>query len=310
MADPIGDDQSRLMLLLIFLFFGSFAAILSLCVVYFYMEYLSFPQKDFNISFGQDLTFTDESQSTWLVDNRGSNHEKLLSVYWNAKKSTGNTPSQIVKSSDLVDHSGKNVDSYNIKFNGSSVLNGNFTHGWNKIYVTLENSSLKLGSFSGNLILDGNKIDTIPITISTEPLVIYGIVLVVIGALLSVCIWEVVRHFKNMILNNIPKKGPNGSQFTVAETNLTIQLARVELSKQLIRNSKPFVVIPKIFLIELISAILGIVIALFGVIYNETVIGTRSLGLFEVVTLIGIGLATGSLKELVDNVEKPDTKLS
>lgn len=307
MADAIGDDQSRLMLLLIFLFFGSSAAILSLFVAYFYTEYLHFPQKDFSINFGEDLTYTDESQSTWIVDNRGGNHEKLFSVYWNAKNSQGSTPLQTIKSSDLVDQSGKNLDSSNLKFNGSSVLTANFTHGWNKIYITLEDSSLKLGSFGGNLLLDGNTIDTIPITISTKPLVIYGIILVIIGALLSVCIWEVVRHFKNIILNNMPTNGPKGRHLAMAEIDFTIQLARVELSKQLIRNSKPSVVIPKLFLIELISAILGIVIALFGVLYNETVFSFLTLGLFEVVTLVGIGLATGSLKELVDKVDKPAT---
>ncbi len=119
-----------------------------------------------------------------------------------------------------------------------------------------------------------------------------------IGSLLSVCVWEIIRYYKNKILN---KEKPKVQGILGTDMNQTT----MELTRQLIRNSSPRVTIPKILLIELLSVLLGIAIALFGVLYNESVTSVQVLGTYELIVLIGIGLATGSLKELVDKVEWP-----
>ena len=294
---PIGEVESRRMLRDIFLIFGGFALILVIILTVAYLHYLSSPQKNFYITFGGDLTFTDDSKSTWLIDNREDNHVKLLQVHWTGNTTEGITVPEI-KSSDLVDQSGKKLDSDSVEFNDSPVLTGNFTHGWNEINVSLKDNSLSLGIFSGNIIVDGSISDSIPIIISTKPLVIYAIALVGIGSLLSVCVWEIIRYYKNKILN---KEKPKVQGILGTDMNQTT----MELTRQLIRNSSPRVTIPKILLIELLSVLLGIAIALFGVLYNESVTSVQVLGTYEVIVLIGIGLATGSLKELVDKVEWP-----
>ena len=296
--DPIGDKESRMMLRYIFLIFGSAALILTVVLAFLYSQYLMSPQKDYFVTFGGDLTFTDESGSTWLIDNREANHEKLLVVYWSGNETQGNVSSQIIKSSELVDQNQKRLDSSNLKFNSFSVLIANLTHGRNEITVSISDGSLSLGSFTGNIILDGNISDSIPITISTKPLVIYAIILVVIGALISVCMWEIIRFYKNKILSK------NDSQVRSLLGNNLSPLA-VERTRHLIRNSSPRVTIPKIVLIELFSILLGIAVALFGVLYKESVTGVLVLGAYEVMVLIGIGLAAGSLKELVDKIERP-----
>lgn len=296
--DPIGDKESRMMLRYIFLIFGLAALILAVVLAFLYSQYIISPQKDFFVTFGGDLTFTDESGSTWLIDNRESNHEKLLIVYWSGNETKGNVPSQTIKSSELVDQNQKSLDSSNINFNGFSVLIANLTHGRNEITISLADGSLSLGSFSGNIILDGSISDSIPITISTKPLVKYDIMLVVIGALISVCMWEIIRFYKNKILSK------NNTQVASLSGNALNVLA-VERTRNLIRNASPSVTIPKIVLIELFSILLGIAVALFGVLYNESVIGVLILGAYEVMVLIGIGLAAGSLKELVDKIERP-----
>lgn len=297
MPDPIGKKESLKMLKYIFLIFGTSALIIVVVLSLAYSQYLSSPQKNFYMTFGGDLTFTDDSKSTWLIDNREDNHEKLLKVHWTGSPSEGTIGPQL-KSSELVDQSGKKLDSNNVKFNDNPELTVDFIHGWNEIKVSLEDYSLPLGTFSGNIIVDGSASDSIPLIVSTQPLVIYAIALVVIGALLSVCVWEIIRYYKNKILNN---EKPKVHEILGTDNNQTT----MELTRQLVRNSSPHITIPKILLIELLSVLLGIAVALFGVLYNESVTSVQILGTYEVIVLVGIGLATGSLKELVDKVEWP-----
>ena len=49
-----------------------------------------------------------------------------------------------------------------------------------------------------------------------------------------------------------------------------------------------------------VCALLGVAIELFGTLACEDVIGVYNLGLYQFVTLLGIGLAAGSPKEFVD----------
>ncbi len=78
---PIGEVESRRMLRDIFLIFGGFALILVIILTVAYLHYLSSPQKNFYITFGGDLTFTDDSKSTWLIDDHQDNHEKFLQLH-------------------------------------------------------------------------------------------------------------------------------------------------------------------------------------------------------------------------------------
>jgi hypothetical protein len=73
-----------------------------------------------------------------------------------------------------------------------------------------------------------------------------------------------------------------------------------ELITEKTRNTSGRVTIPKIVIMEVLASLLGVAIALFGILYNESVTGVKVLDFYQVLTLLGIGLGVGSLKELVD----------
>lgn len=304
MAGKIGDKESFEMLCMVFLIFGGLAAILIAIFVGIYLSHIGSPQKDFSIMFADDLSFNDDDRATWLINNQDRNYEKLLLVY---RTSDSSVP-DIIKSSDLVDDSGKSIESDNIRFNGQPVYSSNFIAGWNSIKITFTDHSLLPGSFEGRILVGGGIPESIPITISTKPLLTEAILLVIIGALISVCIWELARHLKNKARNKQTSEFKDALDNTklqlddTQKSNITAQMNvnQVELLKEKVRNNSPGVTIPKIAIAELFSALLGIVIALFGVLYNENVTGVQVLDAYQVLVLAGIGLAAGSLKELVD----------
>lgn len=293
------------MLKAIFKWFGTGAAILVVVLVALYSLYVTSPQKSYYITFGGELIFIDERKSTWLIDNREESNEKMLRIYWAGNGGQGNVSQQVVKSSELVDSSGKKLDSNNIKFNGVPVLATSFTHGWNEIGVTLNNYSLLPGSFQGSILVNGNTSDSIPLTISTKTLLLYSIMLVIVGALISVCIWEVIRYYRTKAKypENTKLQGLLGTPNVVdAHIKAQMTINEIELAREFIRNSNPGVTLPKLAIMEVFTTLLGIAFALFGILYNENVTGVYELGWYQVATLLGIGLATGSLKELVEKV--------
>jgi hypothetical protein len=307
----IGEQESRKMLKIILGIFGGAALILTTVLVGNYLYYLSSPQKPFFIDFAGDISFNN-GNSTWLIDNQGDRNTKRISVYRVGTVLSPNLLPEVVRASELFDLTGKNLDSRNIGLNGTPVLMANFSNGRNIIDVTLNDSSLFPSSFDGRILVSGGTPESVPITISTKPLLFESILLVVIGALTSVCIWEVIRYFKTKT-KNISFVSLNGryDQLQGLTANPAIQaemdyIGRLkavyftELITEKTRNTSGRVTIPKIVIMEVLASLLGVAIALFGILYNESVTGVKVLDFYQVLTLLGIGLGVGSLKELVD----------
>ena len=79
-----------------------------------------------------------------------------------------------------------------------------------------------------------------------------------------------------------------------------IEKNEVSLNKRQKKNKAPVQSAVRIALLELVPSLFGIFIAMFAVLNQEIVVGTTVLSSLLVAKLIGIGLATGSLKQLVD----------
>jgi hypothetical protein len=130
--------------------------------------------------------------------------------------------------------------------------------------------------------------------------------------LTSVCIWEVIRYFKTKtkIISFVSLNG-RYNQLQGLATNPAIQaemdyIGRLksvyftELITEKTRNTSGRVTIPKIVIMEVLASLLRVAIALFGILYNESVTAVKVLDFYQVLRLVGIGLGAGSLKELVD----------
>jgi hypothetical protein len=296
--------------------FGTAGLILSAFVLYYYYGYSYHVQnRDYSLMFEDGALTFDNEKLAWTVDNNGDNSTKLIKVYFN-DNDTGGT----IFASTLTDKNGKKLESRNIKFNDSTTLPIiNSAGGWKTIRFEIDDYALERGSFQGWIILSGQETNYVPITISTKPILLVAIILVLIGVFSSICIWEVIRYYKFKSTDNTKNSLTqllNQDEFNVAlaprERKESVSQNRniveqeiiqhnVQIAKYRTRNQEAGKSTFRITLIESVSALVGVAIGLFTLLNDSYVTGLLDIGAYETIILFGIGLGAGSLKELVDD---------
>jgi hypothetical protein len=296
--------------------FGTAGLILTAFVLYYYYGYSSRVQNhDYSLMFDDGALTFDSEKLAWVVDNNGDNPTKLIKVYL-SDNDTGGT----IFASTLTDKNGKKLESRNIKFNESSTLPIiNSVGGWKTIRFDIDDYALERGSFHGWIILSGQETNYVPITISTKPILLVAIILVLIGVFSSICIWEVIRYYKFMSTKNMTNSlrqlltqdrfnialaSPEDRESVRQNRNIVEQEIiqnNVQIAKYNTRNQEAGKSTFRISLIESVSALVGVAIGLFALLNDSYVTGLLDIGAYETVILFGIGLGAGSLKELVDD---------
>lgn len=220
----------------------------------------------------------------------------------------------------MTDKTGKKLESQNIKFNELSTLPiNNSAGGWETIRFDIDEYTLERGSFQGWIILSSQEKNFVPITISTKPILIVAIVLILIGVFSSICIWEVIRFYKfkatvknvdnlrqlltqdKFDINGAPQEMKESVSQNRSIVEQEIIQNNVQIAKYNTRNQEAGKSTFRITLIESVSALVGVAIGLFTILNDSYVTGLLNIDAYETVILLGIGLGAGSLKELVDD---------
>jgi hypothetical protein len=225
-----------------------------------------------------------------------------------------------ISSSSFINEKGDTIEASGIKFNGASKLDlrGITPEPNNPHIINLAISPHIRGVFQGWFVLT-NPLDTssvyIPIVISTIPYQIAPIFLVLSGVCASVCVWEYWRYLRagptttrrelqrigrvreqlqrGLFANTTAKRDNlEESSYRAIENNITRRAAAYA-----IRSQQP--ISKRIAVIEIVPSILGIIFGLF-VTVNDYVPNLLYFDLYQSIILFGIGLGSGSLKELVD----------
>ena len=290
-------------------------------------------KKNFLVTFNEDLIFSDENL-TIIVDNNNSN--KPISIY-----GLDNKLSSTISASSLVDESGITIHSTDIKFNNEQyhTIKNFDERGWASVRLSVNVTDLPPGSYQGWIVISGEINDTIPLVISTQPMTMQAIILVLIGVVLSVWLWEIIKYYKQknnieekesikgkldeklnaasklrIDMQNKSSKGVTIEEYEIKEYDIEEKrllgeaqvLAMATTQKQIeIEDGEKRVKTKAktgltILIIEFVSSIIGITIGLFTLLSSENVTGLLRIDTYEVIYLLGLGLGAGSLKELVD----------
>ena len=329
----------------ILLIFGGAAAILTIFLIFHFYD-MQVSKQPYAISFDGRSTFRDGEFTA--LKTSFPNGSQYVSLYGISPNSTFLT--------ELVDETGKKIDFNKV----SRILVNGASKGNTSGIALISINNTGPGSFNGYIIAKkgGTGIFSIPITIATRPLFWESIILVIIGVCISVCIWEIILHYRDSQKASentnleplVVSKRANANKarkiafrylgdvqeikylsthgivqprdlaktpvaeniaeayFKIAEAKnvkaqtLQNQIAQneVHVRKRQNKNSAPLKSAGRIALIELAPTFFGIFIAMFAVLNEQIVVDTAVLSSLLVAKLIGIGLATGSLKQLID----------
>jgi uncharacterized membrane protein len=165
-----------------------------------------------------------------------------------------------------------------------------------RITFSLRNNMIPSpGLYQGTLFITaGANVASIPITLDVKPNLAQPTILVVDGIVISIAFWNLIAYlnakYDEVIIKTI--KGRDGRGEIIDER---YQAMRDNLKKYV--TSNPVVLNNAILNIGTIS--FGIALGIIGLPSSGYINNLHSIGPFEALTLIGIGLGIGSLKEFV-----------
>ena len=167
----------------------------------------SYDPEEYTLTFSGATTYDKDGLSV-DIDNAGANLTKVMNIF-----GINNNNSHL-SSSSLTDRSGKILDSQEIKFDGQSTLalKNMAKNTWKSIRISTTQTVLPRGSYSGQFIISGNSSWTVPVTLESEPKIIQAIILVAVGVLISIVVWEIIRYIKLPLDETQSELGTNEAQ--------------------------------------------------------------------------------------------------
>lgn len=340
--------MEKIALIYVLLFFGGAFAILTVFLIFHFYD-MQIHYQPYGVTFDGKSTFSDNGVTA--VISRAANESQYITIY-------GLTNPSSTLLTDLVDENGRKVQSNNkifgiVRYPDASEQNASST-----FLMTVNEKGP--GSFSGYLVATGPEQSnvSIPVAVATRPIIAESIILVIIGVMISVCVWEIIRYLRSLEKENnkpeleekvgVAKAEARNANENALEAFIQSQLIEIKattsklscseigdlkrlrptidenlreaaikdaeasilqeklaedeaaLIKYETRNKSPLKSAGRIAFIELAPSLFGIFIAMFSVFNDQAVIGAVVATPLLVTQLVGLGLATGSLKELID----------
>jgi len=154
------------------------------------------------------------------------------------------------------------------------------------------NTTLSLGLYEGTLFITaGANVASIPITLDVKPNLAQPMILVVDGIVISIAFWKLITYVDAMYPEVITKVRDGGREIR----DERYQAVRTHLKECV--TGRPIVL--KNAILDAGTIFFGIALGIIGLPNGEYINNLHSIELFEVLTLIGIGLGIGSLKEFL-----------
>lgn len=232
-----------------------------------------------------------------IVDNSKSN-SKFVSVY-----GLHNNTDVNISSTYLTDKMKRGANSTGVFFNGTQGLALHNVSNVPKV-VNISVSITHGGVYQGRLLMNTKEgILSVPVTVSTEPLIIQAIALVVLGVILAILLWELIKYFsqgnlKSQLVNTVNETAQDlNIQGGITNSSIGILNARLAALQLRYSDRKDA---SKQVIIEIGSIVLGITVGFLGLFSNTFITGIQVIDPFALLALIGLGLGIGSLKEFLD----------
>jgi hypothetical protein len=236
----------------------------------------------------------------------GSSHH--FSIY-----GSNGLPGIEMRVSDLTERdSGNKIDAASIILSDISSPNIITPENPRTIGLSID-SNLTPGIYQGTLFVrDGTSIAAVAINLDVKPLSAKPILIVVDGITLSIVLWKVIAYLNSLypeveVTNEVVEEVINRKDRFSAIDRLDAidRLGARALRHHEMRSKGPFAyatkkpVAYKNLILDIGTIIFGIGLGIIGLPTTETIINIHSIGGWQVLSLIGIGLGIGSLKEFI-----------
>jgi hypothetical protein len=157
------------------------------------------------------------------------------------------------------------------------------------------------GIYQGLLFIHGKNNSSIPIKVTTEPKVYVAIIWIIIGVISAIVIWELIHYFdKNKEANKKFAKRRDLTDYGKAKYHDT------SLNQYVTNRFSNSAGTTKIRLIDVGTVMMGIAVGLLSSLNQAAVNQIRVFTPVDILTLIGIGLGVGSLRELFTRPKSTD----
>jgi hypothetical protein len=302
-------------------FIGCLSLSIALAIFYWLYDSLFFSnnaQSIFSVNLNGNRSYQQDNL-TLVIGSSRENASRSLSIF-----GISNQTSWIIFSSLLSGEIDRDISPTNILFNMETAYSFKAKKFPEIIQLSVPN--LQTGQYSGWLYINGAEDYIVPITISTDAKIIQAVTVVVIGVLLSIAFWEIYFYFSAIVkrkneeeirieansiesqylpapaINAIAAVGPIPQDLINIQSEVqdlrniadSKDASATKIENRYLENAA------KIFTADVATVGFGILTGLIGLFSNNYVIGLIDLGTNDVIILIGIGLAIGSLKGLVD----------
>ena len=189
-----------------------------------------------------------------------------------------------------------NVDTTDFTYRMGKIIDGNvISHTLSKkdspFIVDTES-----GSFSGWLIVNNDRQSfSIPDTLETKPMVNIAILWILVGVISAFGFWEIYRHYDLETAKQINEKMSKNPSFGPSPS-LSIKVEK--LSNRYKTNHSKI----RIAILQIGSIAFGVVAGFVALLNNGYVTNIRSITFEDTVVLFALGLAIGSVKEIVERI--------
>jgi hypothetical protein len=239
-------------------------------------------------------TYTNENL-TLVVGNNGDNSPKLLNIYGLKRDS-----SLTIFSSFLSSTYGSTIG--NLSFGDKDSIIVDIDSEYPIIVEDIKVKNLTSGKYNGFLYLKGEELFNIPVTISTTPKVTQAIILVVIGVLIAIVLWELYFLSNHRDNNNKVKAQnilANNAASAFARSSHELKMEMYQKRAESIENRYLFNS-TRIISVEMATVAFGILTGLLGIASNSFVTTLIEINELDFAILIGMGMGIGSLKGIVE----------
>jgi hypothetical protein len=194
--------------------------------------------------------------------------------------------------SDLYSQGGTSVKASDILVDPNTISLGPISESPTKVDLTVQNSK-ELGKFQGwFMLLIGEEVISVPLTASTDPLVLIALLWATTGALISIGTWEIANFFDRLRTN---RQFGQLTSFSPADQQ-SINQKKVKLDAHLANSREA----TQFTLVNFFTVIFGIAAFYLALLSNPDVMELQTISQFDIYSLIGLGLGIGSLSGFIN----------
>lgn len=274
-----------------------------LVFVYFYIEntyYKPDVQKEYSVSLEGNETASN-GNVTLVIGNNSEASDKSLSVYGLTDKESR------IFSSMFATGTGKIIQRDDILFAGNSTFNiGNASLMPIITSISVKDGKIDPGNYHGWMYVGSGIATAFPVSISTEPKVVQAIIIIIIGILASISFWEIAFYIdrsrnQGMVMHdttNIKRLSSLADNDLVTKRN---EIKEKAMSRFIVLSKRYSANAHIVFSLDAASIGFGIATGLLGLLSTGYVTSITDISILSALTLLGYGLAIGSLKQLVES---------